>query len=371
VAVSVLSPEEPNKRRGPYGLAGRLPSGKPVLRTGPELTPGSADPAAVPGIMALGVSLDSFGRTDTAERTQEPSPAPNTRRPSGRKVSPIPPDTEPALAALVEYMRGLRIHSGMTLKKLSGQCNYSEAALSTAASGKSVPNWEIVAAFTEGCGASASEMREVRRLWIEADRNRPGNGGIRPVSNDGSGGGGGSRRRHRYRAEQPTAQLGTLVALVREAVQEEDRAEFKSPDPLRTALSLCTTPDDFVALLKHLMDDKQLRPKEIPALAARHGLQIGKPDLDAVFDQTRLPATETLHAFLVACGIETEQTLLWHHHAARLKIAQIRGADAPPPIHGLGAALRQHYHRPTTMILMGMLTAFVQVVVVLYPHWGK
>lgn len=354
-----MTPEDPRQRRGPYGLAGRLQRGGPGASAAPDRIPSSM----------RGISLDSFGAS-TASGTSAEAVAPVLvpRRPSGRKVSPIPPDAEPALAALVGYMRGLRDGSGLTLKQLSKCCNYSEAALSTAASGKSVPNWEIVAAFAHGCGASDSQMHEVRQLWTEADRNRPGNGGIRPSRGGDSGSGGGSRRSRR-RTDAYDGQLGsTLVALVREAVKEEDRPEFKSPDPVRTALSLCTTPGDFVALLKHLMDDQHLRPKDVPALAARRGFQIGKDDLDAIFDRQHLPETETLHSFLVACGIETEQTLLWHHHAARLKIAQIRGAETPPPIQGITATLRQHYHRPASMILVGMVTTFVQVFIVI---WGK
>lgn len=365
-----MTPEDPGQRRGPYGLAGRLPSPKAARRgAGPEA---SAAPARIPGSMVLGgISLDAFGGSDSATATEAPAPAAVLvpRRPSGRKVSPIPPDAEPALAALVTYMRGLRDGSGLTLKQLSKNCNYSEAALSTAASGKSVPNWEIVSAFAEGCGASDSQMREVQRLWTEADRNRPGNGGIRPGGRGDGDGDGGSSRRSRRRTDTYDGQQGsTLVALVREAVREEDRPEFKSPDPIRTALSLCTTPGDFVALLRHLMDDQHLRPKDMPALAARKGFRIGKDDLDAVFDRQRLPETETLHSFLVACGIETEQTLLWHHHAARLKIAQIRSAETSPPIQGITATLRQHYHRPATMVLLGMATTLIQVFIVI---WGK
>lgn len=371
MAASEITPEQPEQRRGPYGLAGRLHA-KSEPHDGPA--PVASGPSGIPGIMSLNISLDSFGRSQApapAKKETAPAGVPAIRQP-GRKVAPIPADAEPALAALAEFMRSLRTKSNLTLKQLSVECNYSEAALSLASSGKSVPHREIVEAFARGCRASASEMREVRWLWTEADRNRPGSGGIRPADPGGSGSGGGGARSRRHRPEPPTAeQLGTLVALVREAAHEENRAEFRAPDPIRTALTLCTTPDDFVTLLEQVMNDRDLELKEMPTLADRRGLRLRKADLDAVFDDTQLPSTETLHAFLTACGLRAEQTELWHRHVVRLKIAQIRNSDTAPAPRGLRRTLRRHYQRPATMILLGMLTACVQIVIVLLPRLGR
>ncbi|MEU5075995.1 helix-turn-helix transcriptional regulator [Streptomyces asoensis] len=59
--------------------------------------------------------------------------------------------TVPALGALATYLRLLRRTAGLTYEELAARTDYSSAHLKRAASGKSLPTWNAVKAYTHGC----------------------------------------------------------------------------------------------------------------------------------------------------------------------------------------------------------------------------
>ncbi|WP_344332376.1 helix-turn-helix transcriptional regulator, partial [Streptomyces globosus] len=78
--------------------------------------------------------------------------------PTGRRGRPEQPlDTSvPALAELARELRGLRAAAGLTLARLSADVNWSKGALSAAASGRSLPRWELVQAWVQACDPEAN-----------------------------------------------------------------------------------------------------------------------------------------------------------------------------------------------------------------------
>ncbi|GGS93361.1 MULTISPECIES: helix-turn-helix domain-containing protein [Streptomyces] len=77
---------------------------------------------------------------------------------TGRRGRPEQPlDTSvPALAELARELRGLRAAAGLTLARLSTDVNWSKGALSAAASGRSLPRWELVRAWVQACDPEAN-----------------------------------------------------------------------------------------------------------------------------------------------------------------------------------------------------------------------
>ncbi|MEV4195887.1 helix-turn-helix domain-containing protein, partial [Streptomyces toxytricini] len=77
---------------------------------------------------------------------------------TGRRGRPEQPlDTSvPALAELARELRGLRAVAGLTLARLSADVNWSKGALSAAASGRSLPRWELVRAWVQACDPEAN-----------------------------------------------------------------------------------------------------------------------------------------------------------------------------------------------------------------------
>ncbi|MFF3208384.1 helix-turn-helix domain-containing protein [Streptomyces sp. NPDC002962] len=59
--------------------------------------------------------------------------------------------TVPALGVLATYLRLLRRTAGVTYEELAARTDYSSAHLKRAASGKSLPTWNAVRAYTHGC----------------------------------------------------------------------------------------------------------------------------------------------------------------------------------------------------------------------------
>ncbi|MBM9509235.1 helix-turn-helix domain-containing protein [Actinacidiphila acididurans] len=53
---------------------------------------------------------------------------------------------------LARALRELRDTSGMTLRELAQRSGYSQAALSTAEAGRTVPSWDLISAFVQTCG---------------------------------------------------------------------------------------------------------------------------------------------------------------------------------------------------------------------------
>ncbi|MFG3513259.1 helix-turn-helix domain-containing protein [Streptomyces bobili] len=81
---------------------------------------------------------------------------------------PLSAETDPRIAAVAEAFRGLRLRAGLSLRQLAVKCNYSPATVSIAASGKSLPRWEVVEGYVRGCTSDEDELNQIRNLWDQA-----------------------------------------------------------------------------------------------------------------------------------------------------------------------------------------------------------
>lgn len=79
---------------------------------------------------------------------------------AGRRRAPL--EGSGRQAELAQRLRDLRDTHGLTLRQLAAKSGYSSGALSQAESGRSVPSWELVAAFVQTCGEDPVQWRH---LW--------------------------------------------------------------------------------------------------------------------------------------------------------------------------------------------------------------
>ncbi|MGP4004425.1 helix-turn-helix domain-containing protein [Streptomyces sp. 8N706] len=191
-------------------------------------------------------------------------------------------DNLPAgLAALVQRMRKLRAGAGLTIAQLADRCHYSSSSLSVAASGKALPKWEIVEAFVKGCDPDA-EMGLWRTWWEMAQQSvMEESSAAAPSQAVGEHDDESPPGRSRFERRNRESHRGELLALVKEATTDEgvrvNALEANRPvDQVRIALALCTLPEDFVALLRELLDDRGMSPRELADEAARLGLTLGR-----------------------------------------------------------------------------------------------
>ncbi|MFJ8982946.1 helix-turn-helix domain-containing protein [Streptomyces sp. NPDC102282] len=248
-----------------------------------------------------------------------------------RPESPIWAGASPENRALVLRLRELRAEKGVSYSVLAPRCHYSVATLSTAASGKKVPSWDVVKAFVLGCDPDA-DLAYWRDLWDTArlagnPRTAPTPAPAAPAEPNRR------ERRRRQRHPDPLAldlPSESLAELLRTASISVPRAPRPGrDDTMRTALMLCTTPADFAGLLQDLRQRADMSIREISDLSRLHGLPISKSAVHDMTNGGKLPHTEQLHAYLLACGIDRDDTTMWHHTSTRLKISQIREAGRP------------------------------------------
>jgi transcriptional regulator with XRE-family HTH domain len=150
-------------------------------------------------------------------------------------------------------------------------------------------------------------------------------------------------------AETPTtlkvtttvANMPAMTELVIAAAKSVARAEqtghrigtpnLLQPDPVLGALSLCTTPLDFMGMLRETYKKSGRTLDTISRRCTRLGWVVGKSTLSSMLRNSRLPDTHQLHAFLLACDVSAEQIEPWHYHLTRLKIAEMRNRNHPRP----------------------------------------
>ncbi|WP_405933657.1 helix-turn-helix domain-containing protein [Streptomyces sp. NBC_00827] len=250
-----------------------------------------------------------------------------------RPEKEIHPTASLSLRSLAIELRRLRNESGLTYSQLAQRSHYSSAALSTAASGKSVPTWETVHAFVLGCGYDGDLerwKRMHRAARRDAGRSSSEDTGENPLPRPAVG----SRVTRVLRrpgeliqTDPAPAQPEGLLALVQQALEYErkDRrvTRVMAADHTHTALALCTTAEDVIELMNELVREKGLSIPELVERSRKH-----YPISDSTFTQVlggyQLPTTEWLYIFLSACGLEEDRTVIWHFTVTRIKIANMR-----------------------------------------------
>ncbi|MFG3498733.1 helix-turn-helix domain-containing protein [Streptomyces sp. NPDC047928] len=313
-----------------------------------------------------------------------------------RPENEIPAGTPMEVAELAREMRALRRRVRLTYKELAVKSHYSAAALSTAASGRGVPKWEIVEAFVRGCGytgdlgmwirlhrnamarAAGEESRKSAvRAEDEAteaggDDRAEGAGGLRP----GAAGALRLPRPRRRIVRDPNAAIPAqpdgLLALVQQFMEhhqpdELERVTSPTVDHMHTALALCTTPRDVLSLMRELVTEKNLTIGDLEK-RSQPLYPISGATFSHVLNGDELPTTEWLHIFLTACGLDPERTLIWHHTVTRIKIANLRHRhrNTPLPVTG-GTRLVSipHWRTRAFFAVITLLALVVSVLVVL------
>lgn len=313
-----------------------------------------------------------------------------------RPEKDIPATAPMEVAELARELRALRRSSGLTYKDLAGKSHYSAAALSTAASGKTVPKWELVESFVRGCGftgdlttwtrlfqnalarAKAEEAAASVKIKVPASKTteidrRPEERGephqpriLAP-----------RRKAPPEPEEVRLAAPDGLLALVQrfmdahvqlDAQMSDDpqRVSSLTADHLHTALALCTTPEDVLAVMRELVANKGLSIGDLER-RSRPIYPISGATFAHVLNGEELPTTEWLHIFLRACGVDQERTLIWHYTVTRIKIAQLRHRQNPPPLTATPGEPepRDRHKDRTLMLVLGVTSAITALVIVL------
>ncbi|MCX5055046.1 helix-turn-helix transcriptional regulator [Streptomyces sp. NBC_00474] len=286
-----------------------------------------------------------------------------------RPEKEIPATAPLEVAELARELRALRRAAKLTYQALSAKSHYSTATLSAAASGNTVPKWEVVESFVRACGVNDADLSFWKRLQKSAHARALAETAVRdtlvqsvdlaPAQQDDineetdkhQGGIRGAFRKDPPKSTRPQlndtivrSQPDGLLTLVQQFVDAHMKLDAKfsddaqrvsslTVDHIHTALALCTTPSDVLAVMREMVRDKGLtigdlerRSKEIyPISGATYA---------HVLSGNELPTTEWLHIFLRVCGVEQERTLIWHYTVTRIKIASLRHRtpDNPPPL---------------------------------------
>ncbi|WP_079060958.1 helix-turn-helix domain-containing protein [Streptomyces prasinus] len=278
-----------------------------------------------------------------------------------RPEKDIPATAPMEVAELARELRALRRSSGLTYKDLAGKSHYSAAALSTAASGKTVPKWELVESFVRGCGftgdlttwtrlyqnaqARAKAEEAAANVKIQAPESKAAENDKKPEERG---------EPHQPRILAPRrktvpepetvrpAQPDGLLALVQRFMDAHVQLDAQLPDDpqrvssltvdhVHTALALCTTPEDVLAVMRELVANKGLTIGDLER-RSRSIYPISGATFAHVLNGDELPTTEWLNIFLRACGVDQERTLIWHYTVTRIKIAHLRHRKTPPPL---------------------------------------
>ncbi|MFY1677376.1 helix-turn-helix domain-containing protein [Streptomyces sp. WMMC905] len=195
----------------------------------------------------------------------------------GRRENPIGTPNR-SLALLASWLRTTRREAGLTYARLAERTPYSAATLARAASGRSVPNLEVVLAFAQGC---RGDVHVAERYWTWAFRERA-------QENDG-------RRRTRT----------VHISLVR------DLSELHE------------------AML--VLYRRQGAPpyRELDSRARSRGERIPRSTLGRFLNRATVPSREFVLAFSRACGVADSDVEMWGQawdRAKRPRRSRPRGA---------------------------------------------
>ncbi|MBQ0855696.1 helix-turn-helix domain-containing protein (plasmid) [Streptomyces sp. BH-SS-21] len=293
-----------------------------------------------------------------------------------RPEKEIPATAPLEVAELARELRALRRSAKLTYQSLSTRSHYSTATLSAAASGNTVPKWEVVDSFIRACGAKEADLPTWRRLYQNAHVRAMTEQAVRdtvvqptdpaPVPTDDTtedetdkhpGGRRGRNKQDQQKTVPPQpdgtiirTQPDGLMTLVQQFVDihtkldtefqgDAQRVSSLTVDHIHTALALCTTPGDVLEVMREMVADKGLTIGDLER-RSKPIYPISGTTFAHVLSGNELPTTEWLHIFLRACGVDPERTLIWHYTVTRIKIAALRHrkqhmpimATTPPPL---------------------------------------
>lgn len=290
------------------------------------------------------------------------------------------------VAELARELRALRRSSGLTYKDLSDKSHYSSAALSTAASGKTVPKWEVVESFVRGCGFTGdlTTWQRLHKNALARAKTEEAAGKVKVRAAEAETGEpdgadertevhhprllGGLRKPVPAPEAVVPAQPDGLLTLVQQFMDAHMQLDARLPeDPQRvssltvdhvhTALALCTTPQDVLSVMRELVADKGLTIGALERRSRKY-YPISGATFAHVLNGDELPTTEWLNIFLRACGVDQERTLIWHYTVTRIKIANLRHRKTPPPltVTPVEPSISADYMRRLLVLTVGVMS---------------
>lgn len=201
-----------------------------------------------------------------------------------------------AVADFAEELRRLRKRADLTVQELAQRAHCSTGAVSSAASGRTLPSWQIARAYLVGCGEDPAKWQE---RWKAAATEA----GVLPVpvsSGTGTGNGHG--------------------------IIPDQRSQAGSALPDAPSLVSIAVPQDFhlaLLALRAQRGDPSLR--ELCALARDAGYVLARSTLaDALNRTSRLPAMEVVEALLAACEVPPPERDAWRWAWSRTAYLQQR-----------------------------------------------
>ncbi len=212
----------------------------------------------------------------------------------GRPEKPIV-TRDGAVADFAEELRRLRKQADLTVQKLAQRAHCSTGAISSAASGRALPSWQIARAYIAGCGQDPEDWQE---RW-EAAAARAG------VSRAAPGGSG--------------ERAGT-------GPEQQGRGGSALPDT--PSLESIAVPRDFhLALLALRVRRGEPSLRELCTLARNEGYVLPRSTLSDALKQTdKLPSMEVVEALLAACDVSATERDGWRWAWSRTAYLQQRGS---------------------------------------------
>jgi transcriptional regulator with XRE-family HTH domain len=74
-----------------------------------------------------------------------------------------------AVKLFATELRRVRAGAGLPYRELAKEAHYSHSSLVRAASGESLPNWDVTEAFLKACRIPCSELPAWQQLWNMVD----------------------------------------------------------------------------------------------------------------------------------------------------------------------------------------------------------
>jgi transcriptional regulator with XRE-family HTH domain len=193
------------------------------------------------------------------------------------------------VADFAQQLRLLRQHAALSLRQLAASTGLSTATLSVAAAGQKLPTWEVTKTYVQACGGDADDWR-VR--WEYAGQS--------------------------CRLVPATVPHGRVSRAPSRRPWEINVRLLGGPAPLPVTAETACEFMDCLLRVKIWAGDPSVR-----ALSQRAGLPPSTMQDFLRRKRTKLPAVETVCAFLEACGVEDPNVIAeWVCVWRRLKFAE-------------------------------------------------
>jgi transcriptional regulator with XRE-family HTH domain len=258
---------------------------------------------------------------------------------TGRPEVPLPADGP--VVPLARRMRELRERKDLSYREMAKISHYTAPALSTAASGKSLPPLKRVLAYVDALEVDTLDRAEIEQLWHEAKmkvkqekaiasrRRRPA---AKPTSEDSS------PARHTNHGTWPAA---------RESIP------YFNADPGQVGDF-----NEFCSALNQILSEAEMtvpqliRESSAPAPDGETAVQLKKTTVYDVLGGRTRPSPNFTRVFLSACGMPADLVDAWvaqlvdlHATARTLKAIARQQENEESDLSAISSAMRQALQR--------------------------